>query len=95
MIGFRYGLENLHQCDNRIKAKIQKVWEDNSYVFGSYRRKTGGEGLFASPLLLNLKKVKNKYGNNSRLLFTGTNNLMHEIKTEDVYEDFGNNKKNI
>ena len=28
--------------------------------------------------------IKNKYGNNSRLLFTVTDNLMHEIKTEDV-----------
>ena len=31
--------------------------------------------------------IKNKYGNNSRLLFTGTGSLMYEIKTEDVYED--------
>ena len=28
--------------------------------------------------------IKNKYGNNSRLLFTDTGNLMYEIKTEDV-----------
>ena len=26
--------------------------------------------------------IKNKYGNNSRLLFTYTDSLMHEIKTE-------------
>ena len=32
--------------------------------------------------------IKNKYGNNSRLLFTDTDSLMYEIKTEDVYEDF-------
>ena len=35
--------------------------------------------------------IKNKYGNNSRLLFTDTNSLMYEIKTKDVYEDFSNN----
>ena len=29
--------------------------------------------------------IKNKYGNNSRLLFTDTDSLMYEIKTEDVY----------
>ena len=29
---------------------------------------------------------KHKYGNNLRLLFTDTDNLMYEIKTEDVYE---------
>ena len=28
--------------------------------------------------------IKNKYGNNSRLLFTDNGNLMYEIKTEDV-----------
>ena len=37
--------------------------------------------------------IKNKYGNNLRLLFTDIDNLMFEIKTEDVYEDFSNNKK--
>ena len=36
--------------------------------------------------------IKNKYGNNSRLLFTDTDSLMYEIKAEDVYEDFSNNK---
>ena len=29
--------------------------------------------------------IKNKYVNNSRLLFTDTDSLMYEIKTEDVY----------
>ena len=29
--------------------------------------------------------IKNKYGNNSRLLLTDTDSLMYEIKTEDVY----------
>ena len=37
--------------------------------------------------------IKNKYGNNSRLLFTDTHSLMCEIKTEDVFEDFSNDKK--
>ena len=37
--------------------------------------------------------IKNKYGNNTRLLFTGTDNLMYEVKTEDVYEDFSKDKK--
>ena len=30
---------------------------------------------------------------NSRLLFTDTDSLVYEIKTEDVYEDFINNKE--
>ena len=37
--------------------------------------------------------IKNKYGNNSRLLFTDSDSLMYEIKTEDIYEDFSNNKE--
>ena len=38
-------------------------------------------------------KVKNKYINNSRLLFIDTDSLMYEIKTEDVYEDFSKGKE--
>ena len=37
--------------------------------------------------------IKNNYGNNSRLLFTDIDNLMYEIKTEDVYEDFSKDKE--
>ena len=37
--------------------------------------------------------LKNKYGNNSRLLFTDTDSLIYEIKLEDVYEDFSSEKK--
>ena len=29
--------------------------------------------------------IKNKYGNKSKLLFTDTDSLMYEIKSEDVY----------
>ena len=32
--------------------------------------------------------IKNKCGNNSRLLFIDTDSLINEIKTEDVYKDF-------
>ena len=32
--------------------------------------------------------IKNKQSNSSRLLFTDTDNLMYDIKTEEVYEDF-------
>ena len=37
--------------------------------------------------------IKNKHGNNSRLLSTDTNSLMYEIKTKDVYKDISNDKK--
>ena len=39
--------------------------------------------------------VKNKYGNKSRLLFTDTDSLMYEIKTEDVHEDFSSDKEMV
>ena len=37
--------------------------------------------------------IKNKYDNKSELLFTDTDNLMYEIKTEDVYKDFSSDKE--
>ena len=37
--------------------------------------------------------IKNEYDNKSKLLFTDTDSLMYEIKTEDVYEDFSSNKE--
>ena len=37
--------------------------------------------------------IKNKYGNNSRLLFTDTDSLMYEIKTGNVYEGFSDDKE--
>ena len=36
--------------------------------------------------------IKNKCGNNSRLIFTDIDSLMYEIKTEDGYKDFSNDK---
>ena len=37
--------------------------------------------------------IKNKYSNNSRLLFTDTDSLMYEPKTDDVYADFSKDKQ--
>ena len=37
--------------------------------------------------------IKSKHGDKSRLLFTDTKSLMHEIKTENIYEDFSNDKE--
>ena len=39
--------------------------------------------------------IKNKYGNNSKLLSTDTDSLMYEIKTEDVCKEFSNSKELI
>ena len=37
--------------------------------------------------------IKNKCDSKSKILFAVTNSLMYEIKTEDVYQDFGSNKE--
>ena len=37
--------------------------------------------------------IKNKYDNKSKLLFTDSDSLMYDIKTEDVYEHFNSDKK--
>ena len=36
--------------------------------------------------------VKNKYSNNSRVLFIDTDSLMYKTKAEDVYKHFSSNK---
>ena len=43
----------------------------------------------------NYDNIKKKYGNNSRVLFTDTDSLVCEIKTENVYEDFSKDEKNV
>ena len=37
--------------------------------------------------------IKNKYNDKSKLLFTETDSVMYEIKTEYVYEGFSRNKE--
>ena len=39
------------------------------------------------------EQIKNKCGNNSRLLFTNTDSLTHEIKNKYVYENFNKDKE--
>ena len=37
--------------------------------------------------------VKNKYGNKSRLLFTGIDSLVYKIETKNIYDGFSKNKE--
>ena len=37
--------------------------------------------------------IKNKYGSNSRVLFTDTASLIYEFRTKDVYKIFSNDKE--
>ena len=43
-----YGLEVLHQCDEKVKIKSQKVLGANFYVCRNYRGQTGIEPFFLS-----------------------------------------------
>ena len=43
----------------------------------------------------NYDGIKNNYVSNSRPLFTDTDSSMYEIKTEDAYEDFTNDKEMV
>ena len=38
-------------------------------------------------------QTKNKYCSKARLLFTDTDSLIFQIKTEDIYENFGLDKE--
>ena len=42
---------------------------------------------------LHYEYIKNKFGNNSRLLLINTDSLMYEIKTEDFYDDFSKDRE--
>ena len=80
----------------------QKVFENN---FAAVRKSKVTlihyKSAYVEMCLLNLSKVLicqfhyncNKYGKNSWLLFTETDSLMYEIKTEDLYEDFSTYKE--
>ena len=37
--------------------------------------------------------IKNKYGNKWRLFFTDTDSLMYQFETENVYDNFSQNKE--
>ena len=41
---------------------------------------------------LHYQYIKEKYGDRAKLLFTDTDSLTYEIETEDVYQDFWNDK---
>ena len=80
-----------------------KIFENDLFVIcKSEVTLTFSEPVYVGICILDLSKVlmykfhydciKNK-DNNSRLLFRGTDSLMYELKTEDVYEDFSKDKE--
>ena len=82
----------------------QKMFENNLVAIRKSKvALTLNKPAYARMCILDLSKVlmyefqydylENRYDNNSRLLFTDTDSLMYETKTEDVYEDFSKDKK--
>ena len=76
-----------------------KIFDNNLVaIFKNKVTLTLNKPAYAGMCILDLSKelmyefyddyIKNKYDNNSRLLFTYTDSLMCEIKTKYVYEDF-------
>ena len=77
----------LHKiCDNNLvaicKSKLALKLNKPAYI-----------GMCILLYKVHYDYIKNKYDNNSKLLFTDTDSLMYEIKTEDVYADFSSNKE--
>ena len=91
--------KRLLKMDIKTKLYITKIF-DNDLV-GIRKNKvtlTLIKPAYVGMCVLDLSKVlmydfhydciKNKYGSNSRLLFTDFESLMYKIKTGDIYEDF-------
>ena len=82
----------------------QKIF-DNDLVVTRKRKVTVtlNKPVYVGMCILDLSKVvmcefhydyiKNRYGNNSRLLSNDTDSLMYEIKTEDLYVEFSKDKE--
>ena len=93
-------------CKRDIKTKlyVTKILDNN--LVAIHKNKvtlTLNKAAYVEMYILELSKVlmcefhynyiKIKYDNNSRLLFSVTDSLMYEIKTEDAYGDFSNDKE--
>ena len=90
-------MENLRHQNQAI---CHKKYFDNDLVA---IRKSKVKAAYVRMCILDLSKVllhkfhydyiKNKYSNNSRLLFTDTDSLLYEIKARDVCENLVRMKK--
>ena len=88
--------KKLVKMDITTKLYVAKIFHNDLIVICKYKvRLTLNKPAYVGMCILDLSKVfmykfhycniKNKYGNNSRLLFTDTESFVYEIKTEDLY----------
>ena len=96
--------EDYFKCTSKPNYMSHKILDDNLVAirkrkFALKLNKSDYTGMF----ILELRKVlmyefsygyiKNKYDNKLKLLFTDTDSLIYDTKTEDFYEDFNSNKE--
>ena len=96
--------KNYLKCTSKPTYMSQKIFGNN--LVAVRKRKLAlklNKPAYIRMCILELSKVlmyefhydyiKNKYDNKSKLLFTETDSLMFEIKTEDIYEYFSIDKE--
>ena len=92
------------RCTSKPSYMSYKIFDDNLVTIHKTKLALKpNKPTYIGMCILNLSKVlmyefhydyiRNKYDNKSKLLFTDTDSLMNEIKTEDAYEDFSSNKE--
>ena len=89
---------------SKLSYMSQKIFDNNLFAIrkSEVALKLNKPG-YIGMCILELSKVlmyefhydytKSKYDNISKLLFTDTDGLMYEIKTEDVYRDFSSDRE--
>ena len=87
------------KCTSKPSCMSRKIFNNN--LVAIHKSKVSLERskpAYTGVCILELSKIfyyddiKNEYNNKSKLLFTDTESLMYETKTEDVYEDFSRDK---
>ena len=89
---------------SKLSYIYQNVFDNDLVTIGKHKTTfTLNKPAYAGMCMLDLIKVvtyelhyeyiKNKFGNNARLLLINTDSLMYEIKTEDFYDDFSKDRE--
>ena len=96
--------EKLRKLVSKPNFKNRKILEENLVsVLMKKTSLTMDKPVYLGMCILDLSKIimydfhynyiKQKYGNNAKLLFTDTDSLMYEIQTEDFYKDISGDVK--
>ena len=91
------------QCVSKPSFVSQKIFSENFVAIHEIKPVlTFNKPVYVGFSILDLSKllmyifhynyIKTKYKNCAKLLFTGTNSLIYEIETNDVYEDIYKDK---